>query len=327
MDISVVIPSHNRSDALALTLEYLARQLFAGRWEVIIADNNSSDDTAAVIEAHKKGFPVELKSVSEKIPGASAARNAGARIAQGDYLIFLDNDILTEPDFLQRHFDALRKYPDSWLNGQFVNLPEQEKTTFGEFRRRFFPVLERSAAVQEKQVLGGQNFSLPHAHFIALGGFDNDLQTGEDFDLVMRGREKLGIRPLIVPSIVVTHNDWAGWTFSDFCRRQEIYYETEFSFWQKHGDKHHRLELVRENLPVNRREDSIKLIVRKNIKRFLSNSAIQKILLRLSSVLEQSKLSRPLLWRLYEIILAGAIHRGFEIGRIKTLEANHKNLN
>ncbi len=320
MDISVVIPNHNRIDALDVTLEHLARQKFSGEWETIVCDNNSTEDVAAVIRRWQPKFPVSLRLTHETIPGASAARNAGAREANGEYIVFLDNDILTKTDFLQSHYDALRAYPNSWINGQVVNLPEQENSAFGKFRKQSFPFYEPTAEIQEQIGVTGQNLSLPREHFIALNGFDNDLFSGEDFDLALRGRNQMGVKTLLVPSIIVTQNDWAGWTFPDFCRRQEIYSQTEFFSWKKYGDEHPRLQLVRENLPLNWRRDSVKLLFRKKVKQILSKNITQKSLLRVSGLLEKSPVTRPVLWRIYKLVLAGAIHRGFQDGRKAILE-------
>ena len=132
VSISVVIPTHNRSDALAETLRALARQDFHGAWEAVVVNNRCTDDTDEVVG--RQQFPVPLTLVHQDVPGPAAARNAGAEAARGRYLVFIDNDILVEPDFLRRHLAALEANPGCWVGGQVVNLPEQEATPFGRFR-------------------------------------------------------------------------------------------------------------------------------------------------------------------------------------------------
>ncbi len=219
MKISVVIPSHNRSDALQITLEHLALQSFDGDWEAVIVNNNSTDDTDEVVRAWQSKFPVALSLEHEKFPGAASTRNAGAKVASGEYLVFIDNDILTKPDFLEHHIEALQQYPNSWINGQVINLPEQENSVFGEFRKPFYPTFAVSEEAREVLGITGQNLSLPRQQFLHLNGFDRDFYSGEDNELAMRGRKQFGIKTLLVPNIVVIHNDWAGWTFEDFCLR------------------------------------------------------------------------------------------------------------
>src|SRR5262245_7209937 len=109
MKISVVIPTHNRSEALAKTLLNLSKQQFDGSWELIVVNNRCVDDTDEVVRG--QNFPAPLRLVHEEKPGVAAARNAGMAIARGQYIILLDNDILVEPDFLQRHYDLLLASP------------------------------------------------------------------------------------------------------------------------------------------------------------------------------------------------------------------------
>ncbi len=265
-------------------------------------------------------FPVPLRLEHEKFPGASSTRNAGAKVASGDYVIFIDNDILTEPDFLKRHVEALRKHPNSWINGQVMNLPEQENSIFGQFRKLFYPTFAVTEETREISGITGQNLSLPRQQFLQLDGFDRDFYSGEDNELAMRGRKQFGIKTLLVPSIVVIHNDWAGWTFEDFCLRQRIYARTEFFSWKRYGDEHPRLLLVKENLPSDWRKDSVKSLFRKQVKQFLGNDVSQKILLRFCALLERSPALRPVLWCFYKLALAGAINRGFREGREQFLE-------
>lgn len=315
MKVSVVIPSHNRSDALRLTLERLALQKFDGAWETIVVNNNSIDDTDEVVRAWQPKFPVSLGLEYEKFPGASSTRNAGAKAASGEYLIFIDNDILTEPDFLELHVRALEQYPNSWVNGQVMNLPEQENTVFGQFRKLFYPTFAPTEDAREVLGITGQNLSLPRRQFLELDGFNRDFYSSEDNELAMRGRKQFGIKTMLVPRIVVVHNDWAGWTFEEFCLRQRIYARSEFLFWERYGDEHPRLQLVKENLPSDWEKDSVGQLFRKQVKHLLGKDFSQKTLLHFCALLERSHAPRPLLWRFYKLALAGAINRGFREGR------------
>lgn len=90
--VSVVVPTLNEEKDLPHLLEALANQTFRD-FEVIIADAGSSDSTRDIASAH--GYRI----VDGGLPGPG--RNAGADAATGDYLLFLDADVLPEPDFLQ----------------------------------------------------------------------------------------------------------------------------------------------------------------------------------------------------------------------------------
>src|SRR5688572_2166050 len=294
MKVSVVIPSHNRADALKLTLERFRRQNFEGEWEVLVVNNNSTDDTNAVVRALQ--MPVSVKLVERTTPGAVAhARNAGARAAKGDYLIFVDNDILVEPDFVESHVRLLDANPGCWILGVVTPLPEQEHLELGRFRKSLEP--PNPSGISETDGFSGANCSLPRADFEKLGGFDEGffISSSEDQELALRARMELGVQVLLAPHISGVHNDWAGWTFADYCRRQRLYSQTDYYFWKKYGDRHPRLQLVNESLPVDTRSDSAKTVLRKMAKRVLGHDGVQWMLGKAILILERLGTARRLL--------------------------------
>lgn len=313
MNISIVIPTHNRSDALAETLRHLARQEFDEAWEVIVVNNRCADDTDEVVR--RQSFPVPLRLIHEEKPGAAAARNAGIRQAAGRYVILLDNDILVEPDFIRRHHDLLLANPGCWVLGQIVNLPEQNNTPFGKFRSTLYGYIPRESPGGEAYWLAGTNFSMPRSDWEMLGGFDERFSGAsvEDYDFAIRAWEK-GIKILFRPSIVAIHNDWAGFSIQDYCRRQRLYSQTEPLFWRKYGDRHIRSELVRQNLPPDWKRDGSLLLGKKLIKTALATNAWQRVLFGLCKLLERKWPWPPLLYRLYKLLLAVAIYQGFREG-------------
>ncbi|MFN2454883.1 MAG: glycosyltransferase family 2 protein [Pyrinomonadaceae bacterium] len=313
MKISVVIPTHNHSAALSLTLSRLAEQKFDELWEVIIVNNRSTDDTDDVVR--RQHFPVPLQLVHENVPGPAAARNAGAAVAKGAYLLFMDNDILVEPDFLQRHFAALEANPKCWIVGQVVNLPELEATAFGRFRNSLAPFVEPDRGLSKAEGITGANASLPRVDFERLNGFDENffVASGEDRELALRAL-KAGITILFDPGIIVLHNDWAGFSIRDYCLRQRLYTQTEPHFWRKYGDEYPRQQLARENLPPDWKRDQPRLVLWKKVKSLLGSSIGQRTLIGACAACERFLPWPSLLWRLYRLALAGAIYRGFQEG-------------
>lgn len=314
--ISIIVPTHNRADALARTLEHLSRQSFRETWEAVVVNNNCTDDTNDVVWRAQANFPVPLRLVDEKKPGPAAARNRGARASSGEYLIFMDNDILTAPDFIERHYRRLKENPGCWIVSQPVNLPEQEATVFGAYRKTLFPAVPPDAGLSETDSITGQGTSMPRTDFERLGGFDENffVASGEDRELAMRAQQELGIKILFDPGIVIGHNDWAGATIRDFCKRQRLYTQTEPFFWRKYGDRHQRLEMVRKNTPPDWKNDGIKLFAWKHLKKMLGTDFGQSAMIGLCEVSEKSMPNSPILRRLYRLAAAGAIYRGFQEG-------------
>lgn len=102
LDASVLIATYNRARLLDETLTWLARMpVDAGRsWEVIVIDNNSSDDTRATVERRRPEFPVRLEYLFEAKQGRSSALNTGIAHARGRVLVFTDDDVRVQDGWL-----------------------------------------------------------------------------------------------------------------------------------------------------------------------------------------------------------------------------------
>lgn len=101
---SVIIPTYNRSDELRATLESLAAQdVSPDSFEVVVADDGSSDDTADVVCAFSGRMTILYCSQEDRGSRAAAARNAGARLASAPVLVFLDAGTVAGPGFVGGH--------------------------------------------------------------------------------------------------------------------------------------------------------------------------------------------------------------------------------
>jgi glucosyl-dolichyl phosphate glucuronosyltransferase len=103
MNITVVLCTFNRCRSLPQALESVAAQALPDsfEWEVIVVDNNSSDQTRQVAENYFRKYPGRFRYVFEPQQGLSRARNTGIREARGDVVAFMDDDITVEPMWLQ----------------------------------------------------------------------------------------------------------------------------------------------------------------------------------------------------------------------------------
>jgi len=119
--LSVVIPTLNRAEMLATTIERIENQT-VGRdlYEVVIVDNSSSDHTQTVLSQKAALYP-NLRSFSQTKPGAAATRNIGIREAKGDTVLFIDDDVFAEPDLIERHLEYHRQSPGSSIIGNVVS--------------------------------------------------------------------------------------------------------------------------------------------------------------------------------------------------------------
>ncbi len=100
-DISAVITTYDRSEMLAAALESLLGQETGGvSYEVIVVDNNSTDNTRATIESFIARGHDNLRYVFEPKQGIAHGRNAGIAAAQGDIIAFTDDDVVVTDNWI-----------------------------------------------------------------------------------------------------------------------------------------------------------------------------------------------------------------------------------
>ena len=109
MDCSVVIASYNRAGLLVDTLRSLEAQHVPPtiRWEVIVIDNNSRDTTRNVVEQFRKTATVNVRYEFEPRQGQSFARNLGIDVATGGVILFTDDDIIPESNWVRSMFTTI----------------------------------------------------------------------------------------------------------------------------------------------------------------------------------------------------------------------------
>jgi glycosyltransferase involved in cell wall biosynthesis len=115
--IDVAICTWNRSALLAQTLERLMqiRVPTEVEWKLLVVNNNSTDATNDVLEAFASRLP--LRWVLEPLPGLSSARNRAVSEVLGDYVIWTDDDVLVDPDWIAGYARAFKTWPEAAVFG------------------------------------------------------------------------------------------------------------------------------------------------------------------------------------------------------------------
>jgi glycosyltransferase involved in cell wall biosynthesis len=111
MFLSVVIPTYNRLPILRQCLEALERQELAppiSRFEVVLVDDGSTDDTVAWLEQNAAALP-HVRLIRQDHGGPAEGRNRGVDHAAGDVIVFIDSDLVVLPDFLLQHARSLEQ--------------------------------------------------------------------------------------------------------------------------------------------------------------------------------------------------------------------------
>ena len=209
MKLSVVVPTHDKRALLERTLAALrAQALPAGTaWEIVVVDDGSTDGTGPWLAAERERPGVELRVVApERNVGRAAARNLGARAARGQWLVFVDDDIVAPPDLLAAHLALLESRPGDGTIGYAVTAPELVDAphlhyldTRGVARLGPGPAPARYFVTQ--------NAAVPREAFLAVGGFDEDFRSYgfEDMEVAFRLEDRAGVRFLCLPAPVPVH--------------------------------------------------------------------------------------------------------------------------
>src|SRR5207344_1151016 len=112
MHLTVAICTRNRCAALGRTLETITRIIVPDgvSWELIVADNGSDDAIASTLEHFARVLP--LRAIDAPTVGKSHALNAAMDAARGEYVLWIDDDVLVDPMWMQAYHDAFMRWPD-----------------------------------------------------------------------------------------------------------------------------------------------------------------------------------------------------------------------
>lgn len=111
--ISIIIPTYNRANLLTLTLDsFLAQDYPQDRYEIIVADNNSTDTTREAAARYVSNAAVPVKYIFEERQGVHYARNSAAKQASGDILYFTDDDMVADPALLHEMVKVFDLFPE-----------------------------------------------------------------------------------------------------------------------------------------------------------------------------------------------------------------------
>ena len=182
MDVSVVIPTRNRSSLLSRTLASVLRQQHVAI-EVIVVDEASTDGTAALLRALNDERVRVIRH--EKPLGVSSARNRGAAAARGAWLAFVDDDDLWAPDKLAAQLDAAQSTGHVWAYVGSVNITEQGHIVSGGPPPSADEVV---AALPTYNAIpgGGSNVVMRRTTWQQAGPFDIRLRNTEDWEMWIR---------------------------------------------------------------------------------------------------------------------------------------------
>jgi glycosyltransferase involved in cell wall biosynthesis len=224
-DATILIATYNRAPLLGETLDSIRRlRVRPGRaWEVLVVDNNSTDDTRAVVERRIADFPVPLRYQFEGRQGRSSALNAGIAASDGEVIAMTDDDVIVDERWLDAACDVLLEDGGAiaYAGGPVDPIWEIDPPAWLDLTRGD---LWGTIAIQDhgdrpfvyeeaRRVPLGANMAARRSFFNAIGNFRADLGRssgrlvlGQEVpELLMRARAA-GLRGMYLPAMRVRHH-------------------------------------------------------------------------------------------------------------------------
>ncbi|MDR1221313.1 MAG: glycosyltransferase [Tannerella sp.] len=182
MKLSIVIPTCNRANLLLKCLNQLSpdvQKLNPNDYEIIVSDDSTDNETKMMIEQAGQNGVIWINGPQK---GPASNRNNGARNARGEWIIFIDDDCLPDPDLINNYIRSIEQHPEI--------LVFEGRTTVDRPKRHF---LEESPVNENGGSLWSCNFMIHKDYFEKeLGGFDENFPFAamEDVDLGLRIRKQ-----------------------------------------------------------------------------------------------------------------------------------------
>lgn len=185
---SVIIPAYNQGHYLAQAIDSVLAQTSAGQdFEIIVVDDGSTDDTAAVARRYSAvgggGYP-RVRYIYQQNSGLSAARNTGIRHAQGRFITFLDSDDLFLPQKLALLTAALEQQPHAGLVAGQAHPIDEDGNPIGSLFDQRLPADGRQLLLGNPLHVG--SVLLRRTWQEKAGLFDETLRSYEDWDMWLR---------------------------------------------------------------------------------------------------------------------------------------------
>ena len=243
--LTVVIPTYNRCETLQKAVSaYLDQTASQSIREILIVDDGSTDSTSEVVAAASRDSSVPIRYFRQSNKGPAAARNVGIREANGELILFTDDDIIPGSAFVTEHLEWHRRLPDSStaVLGQVTWHPDVRPTPFMEWYGSDGALFGFSHLAGQTEVgyeyLYSCNLSLNTDFLRKHGTFDEDFKVAayEDSELGYR-LGKAGMRLLYNPRALAFH--YQTLTFEDACRRARKCAVAEMVFKQKEAGIHY----------------------------------------------------------------------------------------
>jgi GT2 family glycosyltransferase len=194
---TIQLCTYNRAQLLERVLDACFEQTAAtGDYEVVLVNDGSTDGTPAVIEGARARATCRFTVIDQANSGLAKGRNAGIARAQGERIIFIDDDVLPTPNFVEEHLRTHAKHPLAIVRGAAIDVE-----SFDDLPPAVWSIKDYSG-----NFFWTTNVSLPLITIRTIGGFDESFSEygWEDIDVGLRLRFG-GVRAVFNPKALAYH--------------------------------------------------------------------------------------------------------------------------
>jgi len=212
--VTVAVITYNRARQLRQALSGIVRQDYpSDRWELLVIDNNSTDDTRDVVASFVTAMPAPRR-IAETRQGLDFGRNRAVEEARGDLIVLVDDDVLVEPDWLAQlvaPFSSESAHRIGVVGGEVTPVFPDGLPAWQEGAHRPLGFRNDTGPLPPNQAPVGANFAFPKWVFVRFGSFDTRLDRqgsrlfgGGDSQMIRRLRA-VGLEAWFVPGAKVLH--------------------------------------------------------------------------------------------------------------------------
>ncbi|HEY1765289.1 MAG TPA: glycosyltransferase [Opitutaceae bacterium] len=212
--VTVAVITHNRARLLRQALAGIVRQDYpSDRWELLVIDNNSTDDSRDVIGSFATALPTPRR-IAEMRQGLDFGRNRAIEEAKGELIVLVDDDVIVEPDWLSQlvaPFSSESAHKIGVVGGEVVPVFPDGLPAWLEGAHRPLGFRPDPGPLSSVQAPMGANFAFPKWVFVSFGMFDTRLDRqgarlfgGGDSEMIRRLRA-VGLEIWFVPGAKVLH--------------------------------------------------------------------------------------------------------------------------
>jgi len=321
--VSVIIPTYNRKEMLRDTLNSLARQTYPDDYfEVIVVDDGSTDGTQEIV---REEFPFCLRYFRQSNQGATAARNLAARQSQADILVFLDDDILLEPEYLTYIVREHVTRQNAIVVGT-VDIQCEETTPLPQTLNAALASSQNSEKLTFTDVYSN-NMSIRREAYFEVGMYHDLGFLGSsswcDVDLGYRAYQQgFDFRRSIKARCL--HRDYFAGSLDRYKNRARTSAFQAVRLFQKYPELLSHLSMFHDKTPMIWGQDSPSFLARKLIRSTVSSRPVLWVMEKIVNTLEKSYPTSKMLPPLYRYIVGGYIFHGYREGLQKFGKINNK---